>query len=87
VRSAIWIRNGWEPHGLRFIGDPHIDAPDHAREKLIADLEDAKEKGDSIVVMGDVWSFILPRDLKRFTSGQHGQKKDAIINDAIKKAE
>ena len=87
MRKSIIADLPWEPKGITFLGDPHIDAPSHARELLLQDLDDAKERGDMIVVMGDVWSMILPGDLKRFTSGRHGEQTDSIINKRIDEAE
>jgi hypothetical protein len=50
---------------------------------LIRDLDAAKTDGDMCVVMGDVWSAILPSDLKRYTAGRHGSKRDNILNKAV----
>ena len=68
---------------MLIVGDPHIEAPNHNRELFLRDLEGAKARGDSVWIIGDVWSLILPRDLKRFTAGRHGGQQDAIINQAI----
>lgn len=86
MRETIRFKLPWEPVGLTFVGDPHIDAPSHDRELLIADLDRARQRGDSIVIMGDVWSYILPTDTKRFTSGKHAEKLDDIIGKAVDRA-
>lgn len=87
MRQSIIIELPWEERGVTFVGDPHIDSPGHARDLLLQDMGDAKARGDIMVVMGDVWSMILPGDLKRFTSGRHGERADAIINQRIDEAE
>lgn len=86
MRDTIRMRLPWEPFGVTILGDPHIDAPSHNRALLLRDLDKAVENGDSVWIIGDVWSFILPRDLKRYTEGRHGQKRDAIINHALNDA-
>jgi hypothetical protein len=68
---------------MRLYGDPHLDAQTHARDLLVRDLKQGREDNDIGVFMGDHWSAILPRDLKRYTSGRNGRKRDAIINDYI----
>ena len=83
MRETIRYKLDWDPVGVTFIGDPHIDAPSHNRDMLVADLERAKSYGDSIVVMGDVWSFILPSDVKRFTGGKYAERVDDIIGRAV----
>jgi hypothetical protein len=65
------------------VGDPHLEALSHNRELFLRDLDAAKARGDSVWIIGDTWSLILPRDLKRFTQGRHGGKQDAIINQAV----
>jgi len=70
---------------MRLFGDPHIDAPDHAAELLTRDLEKCKADGDIGILMGDVWSMILPQDRKRF-SAKYGEKRDAIINRKVDEA-
>lgn len=87
MRPVIRFRLPFEERGVRLFGDPHIDHPGHARELLIADLEDCKAQGDIGIVMGDVWSMILPQDRKRFTSGRYGERVDAIINRKLDEAE
>lgn len=87
MRPVIRFRLPFSERGVRLFGDPHIDHPGHARELLIADLEDCKARGDIGIVMGDVWSMILPQDRKRFNSGRYGEKVDAIINRKLDEAE
>jgi len=87
MRPVIRFRLPYKERGVRLIGDPHIDHPGHARELLIRDLEDCKKCGDIGIVMGDVWSMILPQDRKRFNSGKYGEKVDAIINRKLDEAE
>lgn len=87
MRPVIRFRLPFVERGVRLFGDPHIDHPGHARELLIADLEDCKNRGDIGIVMGDVWSMILPQDRKRFNSGRYGERVDAIINRKLDEAE
>jgi hypothetical protein len=86
LRETIRFKLPWEPVGVTFIGDPHIDARTHARDLLLADLDRAKENGDSLVIMGDIWSYILPTDTKRFTSGKNAEHVDDIIGRAVDNA-
>lgn len=83
MRPAVKIQLPWEPRGMRLYGDPHMDAPTHAAQLFSRDLKRGSEDGDIGVVMGDHWSAILPRDLKRFTAGRHGKKRDAILNEYV----
>lgn len=85
MRDVIRIEMPWKPQGIRLFGDPHIDAPDHDRELLMHDLEQAKVDGDEAILMGDTWSLILPQDHKRY-SGRHGEQMDAIIDHKIAQA-
>lgn len=86
MRDVIRFRLPWEPQGVMFFGDPHIDAAAHARQLFIDDLKRCQNDGDIGVIMGDVWSAILPRDLKRYTEGRHGERRDGIINGYIDQA-
>ena len=87
MRPVIRFRLPYTERGVRLFGDPHIDHPGHPRDLLLSDLEDCKAHGDIGIIMGDVWSAILPQDIKRFTSGRHGEKCDAIINHKLDQAE
>lgn len=79
MRTVIRFKLPYKERGVRLFGDPHIDHPGHAAELMRHDLEQCKADGDIGVVMGDVWSLILPQDYKRY-SGRYGEKLDAIIN-------
>lgn len=85
MRDVIRIEMPWKPQGIRLFGDPHIDAPDHARELLIHDLEQTRSDDDIAILMGDTWSLVLPQDQKRY-SGRHAERLDAIIDHKIAQA-
>jgi hypothetical protein len=86
VRDTIRLKLPWEEFGVLIVGDPHLEAPDHNRQLFLRDLDGARERGDSVWIIGDVWSMILARDLKRFTQGRHGHKMDAAINSFVSEA-
>jgi hypothetical protein len=86
LRDTIRLKLPWEEFGVLIVGDPHLEAPNHNRQLFLRDLEGAKERGDSVWIIGDVWSMILARDLKRFTQGRHGHKMDAAINQFVSEA-
>lgn len=86
MRDTIRLKLPWEELGVLIVGDPHLEAANHNRELFVRDLDGAKERGDSVWVIGDVWSMILARDLKRFTQGRHGHKLDAAINAFVTEA-
>lgn len=72
------------PTWIACFSDLHLDGPDHDREALIRDLEYAKKRGARILVGGDVFTAIFPKD-KRY-SVQHGKGRghDALIDEAVK---
>lgn len=73
----------WEEVGVTFVGDPHTFKVDALTEQLHDDLTEAKERGDRIVLWGDIAEWIVPSDYKRFTSGKHNRQVDAIVNQEI----
>jgi hypothetical protein len=73
----------WQERGISFIGDPHIGKNADLTERLRLDLEDAKKRGDLLAIWGDVHDWILPSDRKRYTSGKHNKRVDAIINETV----
>lgn len=75
----------WEPIGITLVGDPHTGKTKELTDLLRSDLTDAKNRGDKIVLWGDIGEWILPSDRKRFTSGKHNKQVDGIINDEVKK--
>lgn len=67
---------------LCLMSDLHIDAADHDRDQLIADLEAAKSVGARISINGDTVDAILPADRKRHhpSVGKYDPERDDIIN-------
>ena len=57
-----------ESAGIFLMSDLHIGAADLAYHKLKGELQEAKERGDRILVNGDVFDAILPGDRKRFVA-------------------
>jgi len=85
MRKALRIVTGWKSITFRVVGDPHIDAPSHNRKLFIRDMERAKKNGESVIILGDIWSLILPKDLKR-RSASHAMTVDAEIDMKIDQA-
>jgi hypothetical protein len=52
--------------GFRLMSDLHIGAPNIDYHLIKNELEDAKRKNDRILLNGDVFDMILPKDAKRF---------------------
>lgn len=76
----------WEPATIACFTDLHIDAPDHDRDLLLRDLEKAKKLNARILIGSEIFSNILPKDLKRYTRGRDRHNIDAPINRAVKEA-
>lgn len=68
MRRPLKIVRPWEPFAITFIGDPHLESPSHATRRFDEDMKRATDNGDAIWLMGDVFSAILPSDLKRSTA-------------------
>ena len=75
----------WQEQGISFFGDPHTFKTDELTKLLRSDLQDAKDRGDIIVIWGDIAEWILPSDSRRFTSGKHKKQVDSIVNDEVAK--
>lgn len=56
-----------EPRGLTLISDLHIGASNVNYEAIQADLDEAIENGDRILINGDILDLILPTDSKRYS--------------------
>jgi len=84
MRPVLKSRYGWEPLAISFFGDPHIGHNAKLTAQLKSDLDGAKERGDVIVLWGDIADWILPSDRKRYTSGQHNTDTDAAINKQVR---
>jgi predicted phosphodiesterase len=69
----------FEPRAVVITGDPHIGKHPETTELLRQDLEDAKARGDWIIVWGDVRQWITPNDRKRY-SAKEGDNRDALVN-------
>ena len=50
---------------LALLSDLHIDASDHDRDLLIADLEAARELDARVSINGDMFDAIVPSDRRR----------------------
>jgi len=50
---------------LCLMSDLHLDASDHDRDLLIADLERARALNARVSINGDIFDAILPSDRKR----------------------
>ena len=68
-------------------GDFHIDSREHDRKLLISELEEAKARGSRIIILGDIFDFIMNGDSKRYTpSRSRYGHEDGHINYAIDEA-
>jgi hypothetical protein len=85
MRTVYVTELPWEERGISLFGDPHTFKDEALTEQLRSDLVDAKERGDMIVLWGDIHDWILPSDKKRFTSGKHNVAVDAVINQTVSK--
>jgi UDP-2,3-diacylglucosamine pyrophosphatase LpxH len=85
MRVPLKIVRPWEPFGITFIGDPHLESPHHARELFEHDMNEASKRGDSIVIMGDVFDAILFQDKKR-SNASHMMDTDSKLNRITMKA-
>lgn len=68
------------------MGDLHIGSPYVAYERIEADLKEARRRNARIIINGDVFDFILPKDQKRFTpTALHSrlQNRSDVVNAAI----
>ena len=73
--------------GFTLMSDLHIGAANIDYRRIEKELETAKEKGDRILINGDVFDLILPKDHKRFTPDVlHPRLRGRrdIINEVIK---
>lgn len=71
--------------GLRLMSDLHIGAG-HCDYKLMErELDEAEEKGDRVLINGDLLDLILPKDAKRFTPG-NAHPRIARRNDQVNAA-
>ena len=52
--------------GFRLMSDLHIGAPNVDYDLVEKELKDARDKGDRILLNGDLVDMILPKDIKRF---------------------
>lgn len=75
---------------MRLISDLHIDAANTDHGRIREELQEAKRLGDRILVNGDVFDAIIPKDIKRARqSSQHPrlQGKDDVMGEALDWAE
>lgn len=70
----------WEERGITFVGDPHTFKVQSLTDQLESDLKEAKNRGDDIVLWGDIDDWIVPSDTKRYTNGKYNTDVDAIVN-------
>ena len=83
--KPIIVNNGYT-QGLTLMSDLHIGAPQVDYKLIDKELKLAKENGDRILINGDIWDLILPKDHKRFTPSVlhprlHGRTD--VVNAAI----
>jgi hypothetical protein len=75
--------------GFALLSDLHIGAAVTDHEAIVADLELARRHGDRILISGDVFEAITPRDVRYRPSGIHPrlQGRDDILDAAVEWAE
>lgn len=64
---------------LGLFSDIHLEAADHDSKLFHSDMQEAVKLDARILINGDLCDLILPTDRKRFTSGKHAKKVDAIL--------
>lgn len=88
MRTNIIINlEGKKRYPLFFMSDFHSDDNDFDEEAFETDIEAAIQRGCGIFVGGDVYSLLLPKDMKRFTGSRAkmGDEHpiDAYVNNAV----
>lgn len=63
--------------------DLHLDAKHCEQEKLKRNLDYCNDNYDGILFNGDVFSALLPKDLKRFTLAHAASGQDNILDEII----
>ncbi len=83
--KAIILTLPTEEVSMHFLSDIHMDAPDHDRDALTADLEEVKARDGLIFIGGDIWSEIFWNDLKRYDAS-HTHIMDNVIDHHVNDA-
>jgi predicted phosphodiesterase len=67
--------------------DLHLDSPEHDRELLIKEFDEAKRMNARIIIGGDIFDFLLNGDSKRYTPSRNSYGPiDSHINEAVRDA-
>ena len=83
MRPVIELVLPWEPQGVTIIGDPHTFKTEALTDLQRSDLQEAKDKGDLIVLWGDVTEWIVSSDLKRYNA-KHNSEVDGYVNKMVR---
>lgn len=75
-----------EPLTIVPMSDLHLDSPSNNEDKMMEDLETAKQLNAHIFLGGDIWSAVFPSDKKRYTSRHGIAQIDALLDYSIKRA-
>lgn len=86
-RTAHLRYTGLKEYGFFFAADLHSDDNDFNLPRFKSDMDRAVAKGQRIILGGDNFSLILPKDMKRFTGSRAKKRQDkmidAYVNDGI----
>lgn len=72
--------------GLCLISDTHLGAPNVDEGMLRYDLQLARERGERVLLLGDIGNLILPQDSKRYTPSQLHPRlwgRDDVVNGTL----
>lgn len=72
-------------HRICLMGDQHLESRDANVRRCTAHLDKCQELGIPVFFGGDLADLILPGDIKRFSSGKHGELVNAIIDQTVDK--
>lgn len=84
MRKVLLDEKPWEPCGVTFFGDPHTFKVPELTEQLHQDLKEAADRGDDIILWGDIHDWILPSDRKRYNSARDQGRVNGIVNQVVK---
>ena len=85
MRPVYETQLPWEDFGVTFVGDPHTFKVPALTQQLADDLKDATERGDRLVIWGDISEWIVPSDSKRYTNAKHNRDVDDVVGHEIKR--
>lgn len=76
----------WQEQNFACFTDLHLDGSGHDRDLLLRDLQEAEELDADMIIGSEIFSGIIPKDLKRYTRGRDKKNVDAQLNMAVDEA-